>query len=291
MIRERDIPTRGLRFRVLEAGPEDGPLALCMHGYPDTAHTWDALLPRLAEAGYRAVAPWMRGYPPTEVPANGDFSVVALGGDVLDLLDALKADRATLIGHDWGTASVYQATGAEPDRVEKLVTIAIPPLRALKPSLSGLWSIRHFFYYALPLLPERSLRANNYAAIRDICQRWSPGWTIPDDEFAHLVASLDAPGGLESALAYYRTFVRGALGANAREVRRVQGRRITVPTQLIYGTEDIAAPFYSDRGRLERSFAAGTPWELQAIPGGGHFIHREQPEAIAEAIVSFLTRA
>ena len=106
MIRERDIPTRGLRFRVLEAGPEDGPLALCMHGYPDTAHTWDALLPRLAEAGYRAVAPWMRGYPPTEVPANGDFSVVALGGDVLDLLDALKADRATLIGHDWGTASV-----------------------------------------------------------------------------------------------------------------------------------------------------------------------------------------
>ncbi|MEO1271401.1 MAG: alpha/beta hydrolase, partial [Myxococcota bacterium] len=253
-------------------------------------HTWDDLLPPLAEAGYRAVAPWMRGYPPTEIPADRDFSVAALGRDVLRLADALEAERFTLIGHDWGASTVYQATALSPERVVALVAIAIPPLRALRPSLGALWSLRHFMYYALPLLPERHLRANNYAGVRAICRRWSPGWTIPDDEFAHIVASLDAPGGLESALGYYRTFVRGALSAEAKEVRKAQGRRISVPTLLIYGKDDIAAPFYSDSRALERSFAEGTSWTLCALDGGGHFIHREQPGAVAEAVLPFLAR-
>ena len=242
MISERQIQTAGLSFRVREAG--QGPLLLCMHGYPDTARTWDDLLPRLAERGYHAVAPWMRGYPPTEVPANGDFSVTALGRDVLDLADALGAETFDLVGQDWGASTVYQATATAPERVRRLVTIAIPPLRVIKPAPGDLWGLRHFLFYALPLLPERSLRANGWQGVRDICRRWSPSWEIPEPEFAHIVAALEAPGGLAGALGYYRSFASGLAGADARASRKAQGRRMSTPTMLIYGDEDIAEPLY-----------------------------------------------
>ncbi|MCO4773648.1 MAG: alpha/beta hydrolase [Deltaproteobacteria bacterium] len=285
---ERDLQTRGLRFRIREAG--EGPLVLCMHGYPDTAHTWDDLLPRLADAGYHAVAPWMRGYPPTEIPANGDFSVPALGQDVLDLADALGAETCTLVGHDWGASTVYQATGMAPERVDKLVTVAIPPLRATTPSPALAWSFRHFVFYALPRLPERQLRANGWQGVRDICKRWSPSWTIPDDEFAHIVAAFEAPGGLRAALGYYRAFMGGQLGASGRAMRSIQGKRISVPTMLIYGDEDVAAPLFAGpKVDLGRCFTDGTPFEVVRITGGGHFVHREKIEETGDAVLRWLT--
>jgi len=287
-ITERDLQTRGLRFRIREAG--EGPLVLCMHGYPDTAHTWDDLLPLLAAAGFHAVAPWMRGYPPTEIPADGDFTVASLGRDVLDLADALEAQTFRLVGHDWGASTVYQASGLEPGRVERLATVAIPPLRSVTPSPGDAWSLRHFAYYALPVLPERTLRKNGWQGVRDICKRWSPSWTIPDDEFAHIVASFEAPGGLEAALGYYRCFVRGALGKAGVEMRRVQGQKLSVPTMLIYGDEDVAAPlFESAHANHARSFTDGTPYEVVRIVGGGHFVHRERIEECNEAILRWMT--
>lgn len=285
MVTERTIRTARLSHRILEAG--EGPLVICVHGYPDTAHTWQDLLPALADAGFHAVAPWTRGYPPTELAPDGDYSVPALGRDVLALADALDADTFKLVGHDWGASTVYMATGLAPERVEKLVTIAIPPARAVRPGPKVFWTLRHFWYYALPWLPERSLRANGWQAVRDICRRWSPSWEIPDDEFAHTLAALEAPGGLQGALGYYRSFVRGVFGAAARESLTVQGKRLTVPTSLIYGDEDIATYLYE--GDLGRCFADGVPHEVVRIAGGGHFVHREKVAETNAAILRWLT--
>lgn len=285
MVTERSIRTARLNHRILEAG--QGPLVICVHGYPDTAHTWADLLPALAEAGFHAVAPWTRGYPPSDLAPDGDYSVPALGRDILALADALGADTFSLVGHDWGASTVYMATGLAPERVDRLVAIAIPPARAVRPGPKLAWTVRHFLYYALPWLPERHLRADGWQGVRDICQRWSPGWEMPDDELAHVVAAFEAPGGLQGALGYYRAFVRGALGSRARESLQVQSRRITVPTQLIYGDEDVAAFLYE--GDVAACFAANVPHEVVKITGGGHFVHREKITETNAAIVRWLT--
>src|SRR5947209_19249834 len=104
------VKANGVGFEYLEDGPPDGPLALCLHGLPDTARTWRHLLPELAAAGFHAVAPWMRGYAPTEVPADGRYQTGALVADAIALHDGLGGDgRAALIGHDWGAIAAYGA--------------------------------------------------------------------------------------------------------------------------------------------------------------------------------------
>ena len=100
-MKEGSVEANGLTFRYLEEG--EGPLVLLLHGFPDNAMTWDRVMPGLADAGYRAVAPFMRGYPPSEIPADGRYDAAALAGDVAALIDALNDGRpAFVMGHDWG---------------------------------------------------------------------------------------------------------------------------------------------------------------------------------------------
>src|SRR5687768_4443806 len=125
---EGRIEANGLLFGYLEAGPHDGPLALCLHGFPDSAWTWRHLLPELADAGYRAVAPFMRGYAPTEVPEDGRYFMGDLVRDIGGLHEGLGGDeRAVLIGHDWGAVAAYPALGFAPERWRRAVALSIPP--------------------------------------------------------------------------------------------------------------------------------------------------------------------
>ena len=104
------ITANGLQFSYLEAGPANGPLALCLHGFPDSAHTWRYLLPELGNAGFHAVAPFLRGYAPTEIPTDGRYQVGALARDANALHEALGGkDDAVIIGHDWGALTAYAA--------------------------------------------------------------------------------------------------------------------------------------------------------------------------------------
>jgi len=114
VVRAGAARANGLEFGLLEAGGP-GPLALCLHGFPDTAHTWARLLPVLARAGFHAVAPFMRGYAPTTVPADGAFHLGALTADVVALHEVLGgSDDAVLIGHDWGAEAAYAAAAFAP---------------------------------------------------------------------------------------------------------------------------------------------------------------------------------
>src|SRR3954464_8939253 len=104
----RTISTPKLDIAILEAGDPKAPLALCLHGFPDSAYTWRHLLPMLADAGYRAVAPFMRGYAPTEVPADGRYQTAVLSEDALALHDELGGDQqGVIVGHDWGAPATY----------------------------------------------------------------------------------------------------------------------------------------------------------------------------------------
>ena len=117
-----------LEFAYLEDGPADGPLALCLHGFPDHARTWTALLADLAGAGFHAVAPWMRGYAPTAVPTDGLYQPAALALDAIALADAFAPDDqpAVLVGHDWGAICGYLAVAHRPERWARLVAMSVP---------------------------------------------------------------------------------------------------------------------------------------------------------------------
>ena len=125
------IRANGLTFAYHEAG--DGPLALLLHGFPDTPRGWELVVPTLVEAGYRVVAPFMRGYAPTEVPSTRATILDELAADALALIEALGHRSAVLIGHDWGAATVYLATALAPERVDRLVAVGIPHPAALRP--------------------------------------------------------------------------------------------------------------------------------------------------------------
>ena len=266
------VEANGLKFAYLEDG--SGPLVLMLHGFPDTAHTWDDLRPRIAAKGYRAVSPFMRGYHPSAVPDH-DADQETLSRDPLALIDALGASDAVIIGHDWGASAAYGAAALGPERVNKLFVIGIPHPATLKPSLKKLWGVRHFAVYKLPWAPNRFAR-NDFAALPAIYRRWSPAWNPDPAEFDDVRASFSNPASLNAAFGYYRK-----LSPIPTESMKT---RITVPTVVFAGLDDpIVEP--SDYRRAARMF--DNEYIVEEVRGG-HFMHRENPDAFAERLLAHL---
>lgn len=257
------VQANGLRFAYLSAG--SGPLVLLLHGFPDTAHTWDHVLPQIAAAGFRAVAPFMRGYHPTEIPPAGPFDTDTLGRDTLALIEALGEQQAIVVGHDWGASAAYSAAALGPERLKLLVTLAIPHPRSIKPTPKLAWTMRHF----LTLRGKRAaakLRANEFAYVDELVRRWSPAWKdIPAEETAHVKEAFREPGCAEAACAYYAT-----VSARLPQSHRVP---IAVPTVAFAGEHDNVTTRAYEKAR--HCFTAS--YEVVQVPGG-HFLHREHPQ-------------
>jgi pimeloyl-ACP methyl ester carboxylesterase len=266
------VDANGLNFGYLEDG--SGPLVLMLHGFPDTAHTWDDLRPRIAAKGYRAVSPFMRGYHPTAVP-DRDADQETLARDALALIEALGASEAVIIGHDFGAAAAYGAAALGPDRVKKLFALAIPHPAALKPSLKKLWGVRHFAVYKLPGAPNRFAR-NDFAALPAIVRRWSPDWSPDPQEFDPVRASFSNRASLNAAFGYYRK-LSPIPSASLKT-------RITVPTVVFAGLDDPVAEPADYRGAARMFEGDYVVEEVR----GGHFMHREHPDAFAERILTHL---
>jgi pimeloyl-ACP methyl ester carboxylesterase len=268
------VDANGLRFAFLEWGKTTDPLALLLHGFPDTAHTWDELGPVIAAAGFRVVAPFSRGYAPTSLPPR-DADVETLGADVVALIAALGAEHAVVIGHDWGADAAHAAAALAPTRVRRLVTVAIPHRGPLTPTPVLLWKLRHVFALSAPGA-ERRFRANDFADVDKLVRRWSPAWRFQASDVEHTKNAFAAPGCLHAALGYYR----------AAKVRlpAVLRKTIDVPSLVICGRNDPGAPVALFE-QAKRQFTAGCT--VTAI-GGGHFCHRESPREFADAVLPFL---
>ena len=265
----RTVQANGLRFAYFEEGA--GPLVLLVHGFPDTAHTWDAVRPALAAAGYRAVSPFTRGYAPTEIPREEDYDSDTLGRDLLALIAALGEDRAIVVGHDWGASAAFSAAALEPARIRTLVTLAIPHPASMLPTPKVIWAARHFFSLRRKGAPAM-VRANDFAHIDELVSRWSPAWNVPPGETDAVKAAFREPGSLEAALGYYRG-LRPWLPA-------AQRRRIRVPSVAFAGENDIVEVSAYERARSRYE----GPYQVVSMPGG-HFMHREHPERfIAELL-------
>ncbi len=275
----KTVEANGLTFSYLERGT--GPLVLLLHGFPDTAHTWSHTMDQLAASGYRAVAPFTRGYYPTDIPADGDYSVHTLARDALALIEALGEEEAVVVGHDWGASTAYTAAILRPDRVRKLVTVAIPPARLIEPSLGLLWRAPHFVLFQFGSLSEWYVSRNDFAYVDYLYSYWSPNGQWTPEETEAVKQGFRNEGRLPAALGYYRQLL--ADGSN-EERQAVYRGDISVPTLVFAGDADILDPSVYDR--LDEVLTG--PHELLVVPDAGHFLHRETPEVFAEKLVEFI---
>jgi pimeloyl-ACP methyl ester carboxylesterase len=268
----RFVEANGLRFAYFEEGV--GPLVLMMHGFPDTAHSWDAARPAVARAGFRVVTPFTRGYHPTAIPADGAYDQLTLGRDVVALVEALGENAAIVVGHDWGAAAAYCAAGLAPERVRLLVTIGIPHPAGILPTPQILWAVRHFAVLRRAGAAARA-RRDDFAYIDELVQRWSPSWKVPPGETDAVKRSFAEPGALEAAVGYYR-----ALSPRLPAPMR---RKVEMPAVAFAGEDDTISPSHYERARARYLGS----YEVVRMPGG-HFMHREHPDVFVRELLRVL---
>ena len=286
----RTLAVGALTFTAYEMG--EGPLVLCLHGFPDTPRTWRHLLPELARNGWRAVAVTARGYEPSSQPADGDYGIAALSDDVFGWMDALAADQAHLIGHDWGASIAYAAAARAPERVLSLTTLAVPHpagfAAVLAEDLGQLKRSWYVFLFQVLGLSDVLVEANDWAFIEMLWRDWSPGWDSDPDDMATVKQTLAKPGVKAAALGYYRAAFDLA-SPRREEGQRLANRPIVAPTFGLAGESDgcISAKVFQ-AAMPPALFPAGVRTDV--IAGAGHFPQLERPAPVNAAIQSWLAR-
>jgi pimeloyl-ACP methyl ester carboxylesterase len=289
-LQARVVTANGLPFGVLEAGR--GPLALCLHGFPDSARTWRYLLPQLADAGFHAVAPFMRGYAPTGIPADGHYGLGALVADAVGLHEVLEGDdRAVLIGSDWGAEAAYGAAAFAPERWQRVVTIGVPPL-ALDPRIFADYDqLKKFFYlfFLKTPLAEQVLAADDMAFLDRLWQDWSPRYDASEN-LRDVKQCLRGPGHLAAAIGYYRADEPGLSGFDTDGAYAAQEQALAgcgpQPTLYLHGSCDgcIDVSLVRDAGLY---LAPGS--RLEVMADAGHFLQVEQPTAVNDRILAWVS--
>jgi pimeloyl-ACP methyl ester carboxylesterase len=285
MIVERvDVGTAELACLV--AGEPGRPLVVCAHGFPDCARSFRLQVPALVAAGFRVVAPYLRGYAPSGLARDGRYDPATIGGDLCALVQHYSPRApAALVGHDWGAVAAYAATALEPERFRRLCTLAVPHLRIsarryLRPS-----QLRRSWYVALFQLrdlAERRLRAHNFHLVDRLWRDWSPGFQPPAAELDAVKAALAPEAHLRAVLAYYRAFGDRAA---ARRSRPLLFARTRVPSLYMHGCDDGCVGVELSEG-VEKAYVAGVT--VHRFDGAGHFLHQEKPDAFNALLVDFL---
>ena len=276
------VTVNGVRLHYVEYGK--GPLVVLLHGFPEYWYAWRYQLPALAEAGFRVVAPDLRGYNLSDKPRGvGQYRLELLAQDVKDLIRALDADSAVVVGHDWGGVIAWHLAMQEPQMVRKLIILNAPhPQRYLEElgNPGQLWRSWYVFLFQLPWLPEWLIRAGGFAGLR-YRLRHEP---VHADAFdpAMIEAyrqALAQPGALTAAINYYRAGFRSVLSGLPKQVKPIAS-----PTLIIWGEQDryLGLRLLED---LERWVPELT---LERIPDAGHWVQAEAPERVNELILRFI---
>jgi pimeloyl-ACP methyl ester carboxylesterase len=290
-----DVAGDDVTLRALTWGDWDdaeAPVAVCLHGFPDTAHGWRKVAPQLADAGWRVVAPFMRGYAPSSLSAEGSYHVGALMDDALRVLDAAgPTGRDVVIGHDWGAIAATGLAAMPDSPFAKAAIMSVPPSASFRQrSDAGRLAAQlprqllrswYIMFFQLPWLPERSAQR----VVPKLWRDWSPGYDGAED--VRLV--LDAIGSPEhwrAALGYYRATVRNSRPpARYAELHRHWLSAPVLPTLYLHGTDDgCASSDYTEWVR--RVLPAGSA--AHVVDGGGHFLQLDQPAATAERLLDFI---
>ncbi|EAU65260.1 alpha/beta fold hydrolase [Stigmatella aurantiaca] len=280
------LPLPSLRMQALQAGPSNGPLVLLLHGFPESSESWREVLPVLGDAGFRAVAPDLRGYGGTDRPKSG-YDIDTLARDIQQLARYLQPDRpAHVVGHDWGGVIAFHLAAWHPETVDRLVAVNAPHMEVMVRNLRNpaqLLRSWYIAYFQVPWLPERHLSKQGGAAVARLIRRAlvNPA-QVSEERLARLAGNFSRPEAASAALAYYRQAARRLLFQ--RGSRRTP--RIRAPFRLIWGKEDDALGLELTQG-LEPWFEH--PPQVSYLPGVGHFAPLEAPGQVAALIREHLS--
>lgn len=245
-------------------------------------------MPALADAGYRAVAPWLRGYAPTEVPADGIYQTGAIAADACALHEALGGDAdAVLIGHDWGALSAYCAAPYQPERWRRVVTMAVPPVAAAASGFFAYAQLKRSFYVFLFQTPlaEAAVTIDDFAFIDKLWADWSPGYDGTWD-LEKVKESISDPANLAAAIGYYRAmFDPSVHDPRYEQVQAASSSPPPQPTLYLHGTDD-GAMGIEVIGDVLAFLSEGS--EQAIVPSAGHFLHLERPDLVNEKVLGFL---
>jgi pimeloyl-ACP methyl ester carboxylesterase len=282
LITHRYADLGDVRLHLVEAG--SGPLVLLLHGFPEFWYSWRFQIPALAAAGYRVLAPDMRGYNLSDKPRGlKAYAPAVLARDVARLIQACGAERATVIGHDWGGGVAWQFAMQHPDRLDRLVILnAAHPMRMLRALRTGRQLARswYFFYFQLPWLPEAGIRAARSAALRRVF-RTEPVRrdAFTEEDIDRYVEAMAQPGALTASINYYRAMMR-------RNPRRAlaQMHRVDAPVLIIWGERDR----YQGRELAEPDPAWVSHARVARLPDASHWVQTDRPEQVNALLLEFL---
>jgi len=273
----------GVRLHYVDVG--DGPLVVLLHGFPQFWYGWRHQIPALANAGFRVVAPDMRGYNlSAKPPGVASYALGAVASDVAALIESLGARNAAVVGHDWGAAVAWRLATRYPALVRRLAAANGPHPRAFARAIRNPDQLRRSWYigaFQLPWLPELALRARDFAVVGRVFRRdpVRPGAFTAEDVRRHKEA-LARPGALTAAINYYRAALRRPRAA----VLADGDARVAQPALVIWGDRD---------AYLRRSLADGMRrWvpnvHVAHIPDASHWVLADAPERVNELLVEFL---
>jgi pimeloyl-ACP methyl ester carboxylesterase len=284
----RDISANGILLHAAEAG--DGPLVLLLHGFPQFWWTWRAQLTALAEAGFRAVAPDLRGYGASDKPPRG-YDLPTLASDVAALVRALGEREAVVVGHDWGGLLAWTTAVLHPRTVRRLVVLSMAHPRRLRAGITDprqRRALRYALPFQLPRVPERRLTRSDDDPVAELLRNWAgPGWPHTAD-FAEAVdryrSAARIPQAAYGAMEYYRWAGRSQLRPDGLRFARRMAAPITAPTLQLHGALDpYVLPATADGSG--RYVAGAYDWRL--LPGVGHFLPEEAPDEVSAAIADW----
>jgi pimeloyl-ACP methyl ester carboxylesterase len=288
--RHRDVSANGVRLHAAEAG--SGPLILLLHGFPQFWWSWRAQLPALADAGFHAVAPDLRGYGASDKPPRG-YDLPTLAADVAALVRALGEREAVVVGHAWGGLVAWTMAALHPSSVRRLVILSMAHPRRLRSGLADprqRQALRPMLRFQLPRLPERRLTRTDDDPVAELMRRWAgPDWTHTAD-FAAAVeryrSAARIPQAAYGAMEWFRWAGRSQLRPDGLRFARRMAAPVTAPTLQLHGALD---PFVlPSTARGSGRYVAGA-YEWRELPGVGHFPHEEDPATVTAAIADWST--
>jgi pimeloyl-ACP methyl ester carboxylesterase len=288
------VDTALLRIGYEEWHTQGRHTVVLLHGWPDSPRSWYGVAPLLADAGYRVIAPALRGFAPTrfldpDTPRSGQLA--ALGRDLIELLSALRIERPTLVGHDWGARAVANACGLAPGIAAGLVMLSVgygtnDPRQAI-----SLQQARNYWYhwYMATERGARSVREDRLAFTRMMWDSWSPPGWFDDAEFAATAAAFDGDDWADVVLHSYRHrwgFAVGDTRYAHDDAALNPAPLLDVPTLVLHGADDRCNHPDSSAGK-ERWFSG--PYRREVLEGIGHFPQREAPALVARHLLEFLS--
>ncbi|WP_433294013.1 alpha/beta fold hydrolase [Actinoplanes sp. CA-030573] len=278
-VREDYADLGEVRLHYVEAG--DGPLIVLLHGFPEFWFGWRLQIKALADAGFRVVAPDMRGYNLSSRPEGVDsYDTDKLTGDIRDLIHRLGAQSALLAGHDWGGSVAWATAMAHPEVVDRLAILNAAHPRKLSEGLHHPGQLRkswYFFFFALPDLPDAVVHANNWHFFRHFLHDADPAFTA--DEMDHYIEAWSQPGAATGMINYYRSSVRTPAKKSEAAIQPIKA-----PTLVIWGQRDaylgpeLAEPDRDDVPGLER---------VERLPDASHWVHHDQADRVNELLTGF----